>query len=78
MIAASRRGRLRFADARGTPTLPVRTRSTTRTGGKLVERVELLRRAGQLEHDGVGADVEEPPADASAVVTSSARRSGAP
>src|SRR5687767_11394647 len=29
---------------------------------ELVERIQLLRRARQLEHDRVGADVEEPPA----------------
>ena len=30
---------------------------------ELVERVELLRRAGELEHDRVGADVEQAPAE---------------
>ena len=56
--APSVRGRARDADAAGADEVedPVRL-------AELVERVELLRRPGQLEHDRVGADVEEPAAE---------------
>jgi len=50
--------------------------SWMRAPGELLERVELLRRSGQLEGDRVGAEVDDAALERFGVEISSARRSG--